>query len=292
MIVPMEITEKLVKVNGQNMGIYTAGEGEHLIVLLPGWNILPAIEFAPLIRELAKKYTVCTIDYFGYGRSDSTSREHTNENYVQEIRAALSAAGLKPPYVLMPYSCSGVYAEYYAAMHPCEIEGLVLLDSTFTHEELDIGTPEDIERVQNTLIEAAESIAAANLPPIGTKDWHEFCEEHFQELYPLYLPYGYTKEEANILATTLNHIDTVIAQIDALPENVREVMLLSTKIADTVPVLVINAEPEDDKHERAIYARLEKLGQVKRSIIVEGSEHGDIHRHVAIIRDEIDSLLK
>lgn len=34
-----------------------------------------------------------------------------NENYMEEIRTALSMAGMKPPYVLMPHSVSGVYSE-------------------------------------------------------------------------------------------------------------------------------------------------------------------------------------
>ena len=99
----------MVKVNGKNMHVRQMGMGEKIIVLLPGWNVpLPSVEFAPLMRELAKKYTVCAVEYFGYGHSDSTDSPHTNENYTQAIREVLALAGLKPPYVLMPYSCSGV----------------------------------------------------------------------------------------------------------------------------------------------------------------------------------------
>jgi len=98
---------KLVKVKGKNMHIRQTGAGEKNIVLLPGWGVpLPTVAFAPLMRELSQKYTVCTIELFGYGYSDGTDTPRTNENYVEEIRETLTQAGLNPPYVLMPYSAS------------------------------------------------------------------------------------------------------------------------------------------------------------------------------------------
>ncbi|MCL2674753.1 MAG: alpha/beta hydrolase, partial [Defluviitaleaceae bacterium] len=73
---------KLVKVNGKNMHIRQMGKGEKTIVLLPGYGVpLPTVEFAPLMRELAKKYTVCTVELAGYGHSEGTDTPRTNENY-------------------------------------------------------------------------------------------------------------------------------------------------------------------------------------------------------------------
>ena len=108
-----------VEVKGKKMFCRTMGSGQEIIVILPGYNVqLPSVEFAPLMRKLAAKYTVCTLEFFGYGRSDSTDEARTSENFVTEIRCALKEIGLKPPYHLLPYSIAGIYAEYYAANFP------------------------------------------------------------------------------------------------------------------------------------------------------------------------------
>jgi len=124
---------RLVKVKGKNMHVRQMGSGANTIVLLPGLGTpLPSVEFAPLMRELSKQHIVCVVEIFGYGHSDGTDSPRTNENHVEEIREGLNMAGLQPPYVLMPFSCSGIYSEYYAAKYPSEIAGLILLDTTAT----------------------------------------------------------------------------------------------------------------------------------------------------------------
>jgi len=105
-----------VEVNEQKMHVYSMGNGEKTVVLLPGFGVsLPSADFGPLMRELSKEYTAVCIEYFGIGFSDRTDAPRTSENYTKEIRTALSLAGFKPPYVLMPHSASGIYNEYYAA---------------------------------------------------------------------------------------------------------------------------------------------------------------------------------
>ena len=115
------------------MHVREAGDGPDTVVLLPGMGIaLPSADFGPLQRELAARHRVVVVEYFGTGFSGGTDRPRTSANYVEEIRAALSAAGYEPPYVLMPHSISGVYAEHYAATYPDEVEAIVSLDGTPT----------------------------------------------------------------------------------------------------------------------------------------------------------------
>ena len=53
--------------SNKKIHIRTMGTGKDTIVILPGFNVhLPTVEFAPLMRELATRYTVCTIDLLGY----------------------------------------------------------------------------------------------------------------------------------------------------------------------------------------------------------------------------------
>ncbi len=124
---------QLVEVADGKIHVYSMGNGEKTIVLLPGMGVaLPSAEFGPLMRKLSEKYTVVCVEYFGVGFSSQTSQPRTTENYTEEIRAALGQAGFQPPYILMPHSISGVYSEYYAAKYPGEVEAIISLDGSPT----------------------------------------------------------------------------------------------------------------------------------------------------------------
>jgi len=265
---------KLVNVNGRNMHIRQIGAHGKTIVLMPGWGVpLPTVEFAPLMRALSEKHTVCTIEFFGYGHSDSTDRPHTNENYVQEIREALKMAGLKPPYVLMPYSCSGIYSEYYAAKYPEEVEGLILLDCAPT-----------IEGYAQKLVITQEDIDELN----STDEPATFSEDDYEEAVAEYTEHGCTRDEVLEIVKSIESLgcmDTQIAQYAALSQNVREVM--SMRIPTDIPVLVLSSDlrkqldagEELKEYEKYLKDYMEKLGECARLVIVQGSTHSDIYYH-------------
>jgi len=282
---------KLVQVNEGKMHIRKMGSGEKVIILLAGLGCpLPTVEFAPLMRKLSDKYTIYSVEYFGYGYSDSTGRPRTNENYVSEIREALKSVGLTPPYVLMPYSISGVYAEYYAAKFPKEVAGLILLDSTPTVEEFAkiwAYTEEDIEKAK-AVIESGE------LPEDTPYD-----EDIVKEIYAEFMKHGYTMEELEEIDEIPNHLETLIAQEMAFSPNILEVS--SMPFPGEIPVLALSGglvELDDDervKYEDFRKDHMARLGDRAKLVIVEGSEHGNIYYHRdfrGIISKEIDEFLK
>lgn len=121
---------KLVDVNGENMHIYTEGEGENIILLSGFGTVAPSLDFNPLIDELKNYYKVTVVENFGYGYSDKTDKERSVENIVEETRIALKKAGIDGPYILMPHSLGGVYSQYYAAKYPEEVKEIIMLDTT------------------------------------------------------------------------------------------------------------------------------------------------------------------
>lgn len=124
---------EMIDVFDGKMHLYKMGNKDKTVVLLPGLGTaLPCADFGPFMRSLSKDYTVVCVDYFGVGFSTETTRQRTCENYVEEIRAALSKAGFHAPYVLIPHSISSVYSEYYAAKYPNEVEAIISLDGTST----------------------------------------------------------------------------------------------------------------------------------------------------------------
>lgn len=122
---------ELVKVDGKNMHIYTKGEGDNTIVLLSGLGTAaPALDFKPLINEMSKNNKVVVVESFGYGWSDTTNKERTVENIVEEMRIALKKSNIQGPYILMPHSSSGIYSMYFANVYPDEVKAIIGIDPT------------------------------------------------------------------------------------------------------------------------------------------------------------------
>ncbi|WP_162944428.1 alpha/beta fold hydrolase, partial [Paenibacillus aceti] len=122
---------QLVKVDGRHMHIYTKGDGKHTMVLLSGLGTAaPALDFEPLINELAINNKVVVVELFGYGWSSLTNKERTVENIVEELRTALHQASIEVPYILMPHSISGIYSMYYANKYPEEVKAVIGIDPT------------------------------------------------------------------------------------------------------------------------------------------------------------------
>lgn len=85
---------------------------------------------------------VVFIDRAGYGFSDDTDHEMTTESIVEDYRKALQNAGIKAPYILMPHSIGGAYANYWSSKYPDEIEAVVFVDGTQLNEHTFDDEPE------------------------------------------------------------------------------------------------------------------------------------------------------
>lgn len=77
-------------VNEKSMRAYVKGSGDTTIVMLSGWGTeSPIDDFMPLADKLSLDYKVVILEYFGYGESDITLDERSNQAIVQEIRTDL-----------------------------------------------------------------------------------------------------------------------------------------------------------------------------------------------------------
>ena len=122
---------EFVEVDGKDMHIYIKGEGDNTIVLMSGLGTAaPALDFEPLLNELAKENKVVVVEGFGYGWSELTEKERTVENIVEELRTALKQSDIHGPYILMPHSVSGIYGMYFANVYPEEVKAVIGIDPT------------------------------------------------------------------------------------------------------------------------------------------------------------------
>ncbi|GAF11164.1 hypothetical protein JCM19046_1664 [Bacillus sp. JCM 19046] len=121
---------QLVQVDGENINVMIEGEGEETVVLLPGYGTAaPALDFKPLIEELAPFYKVVVVEPFGYGLSDQTEKERTTENIVFETHEALQSLGIDE-YILMGHSIAGIYGLDYVNKYEDEVQAFVGIDTS------------------------------------------------------------------------------------------------------------------------------------------------------------------
>lgn len=119
-----------VVVGSSALNVYRNGGSGQPVVLLSGLGTAaPALDFAPLIRELGG-FDVLVVEGLGYGYSDMEGPPRTNENISTELHQVLATLQVKQPYVLAGHSIAGFYLLDYANRYRPEVSAVVGIDAT------------------------------------------------------------------------------------------------------------------------------------------------------------------
>ena len=122
-ILPTAETEHEVDLGGRSLFIRCMGSGEAgsptvLLDAMAGqWS-----EHQLFVQYgLQSTHRVCAYDRAGLGRSDPDVEPRTPQRIVDDLDAALDAAGIPGPYVLVGHQQGGLYARLFAAQHADEV---------------------------------------------------------------------------------------------------------------------------------------------------------------------------
>jgi len=128
-------------VGGHDLYLTCRGSGSPTVIYLHGAIFNPAIvphRNAFAIRDrLDDQMRVCLYDRRNLGLSDSVDKIQQPKDMVRDLERLLTAAEIRPPYVLLGASFGGVLGYVYAAQHPGQVVGMVNLDSMIP-DELDL----------------------------------------------------------------------------------------------------------------------------------------------------------
>jgi hypothetical protein len=147
--------DALVVVDGQNFHIETSGTFGPTVVFEAGlgndsttWKLVagPIAQFARVVLY----------DRAGLGQSLPMKNKNsaiTAEDVTTNLHTLLSAADIRPPFILVGHSLGGLYMQMFARKYPGDVSGAVLLDSASpnappelkTRARLEPGTPAYLE---------------------------------------------------------------------------------------------------------------------------------------------------
>ncbi|MDQ1595706.1 MAG: hypothetical protein QOH40_2262 [Arthrobacter pascens] len=119
-----------IAISSGEVNVSRNGKSGQPIVLLSGLGTpAPALDFAPLIRELGS-FDVIVVEGFGYGYSDMNAGERTNRNISTELHEVLTKLHVDQPYILAGHSIAGFYTLDYANRYPAEVAAVIGIDAT------------------------------------------------------------------------------------------------------------------------------------------------------------------
>jgi pimeloyl-ACP methyl ester carboxylesterase len=160
-----------VAVAGGHLNVYRHGQSGPTIVMLTGYGTAaPALDFAPLIREL-EGFQVVVVEGFGYGYSDTDAPPRTVENIADELHQAVAALDLDERYILLGHSIAGIYELYYANRYPDEVSAVIGIDASVPGQMNGLagqGSPWNRLVAVSGLLRAVTTAAPSLIEPGGT----------------------------------------------------------------------------------------------------------------------------
>jgi pimeloyl-ACP methyl ester carboxylesterase/uncharacterized membrane protein (UPF0136 family) len=120
---------RLVAVGDHQLHVHCTGTGSPTVVVEPGAGDFAAVLgwIAPVVAQDTR---VCVYDRAGRGWSEPADSPQDATRIAADLRTVLRKTGVPGPYVLAGHSFGGLYVLTYAADHPDDVAGMVLVDST------------------------------------------------------------------------------------------------------------------------------------------------------------------
>jgi pimeloyl-ACP methyl ester carboxylesterase len=120
---------QLVDIGGRRINLHCTGIGGPTVILMAGISSWSPVWYKTQ-PEIAKRARICAFDRASYGFSDPAPQPQILSDTVSDLHAALKAADVPGPYVLVGHSLGGLEARWFAQQWPEKIAGMVLVDTS------------------------------------------------------------------------------------------------------------------------------------------------------------------
>jgi pimeloyl-ACP methyl ester carboxylesterase len=263
-----------------------------------------AAAMAWLHRQLGEHTTVVAYDRAGYGFSDASDGPLDGASVVADLHQGLELLGVQGPYVLVGHSIGGGYVRAFAAAHPDEVAGLVLLDPVHERqlEQLPAGSLAELQQARSQL---AVAPALARLGVFRLLDPQE------RIVAALPTDAGEQHRARSSTASGMRAYGREVAALPALLDELGRVDAAATAVASPaafsgVPVRVISASEPAERETRqgrevmdALHRELAARSPAARHVVIEGADHlslvfdaGDARRVGSVILGLLEELAR
>jgi pimeloyl-ACP methyl ester carboxylesterase len=118
---------RMIDIGGRRLHLIDGRANGPAVVFESGISAT-CLSWTEVRAEVERFARACTYDRAWLGWSDSAQSPRTTLAIVADLHALLKAAAIPAPYILVGHSFGGMLVRAYAAKHPDEVAGLVLLD--------------------------------------------------------------------------------------------------------------------------------------------------------------------
>ena len=160
---------QMVDLGDYSVHVYVEGNSNStptLVFMSGSATVAPVYDFKALYSLLTDEYRIAVVEKAGYGYSDIIEVERDVATMVEEVRSALSGAGIEKPYVLLPHSMSGLEAIYWSQNYPDEVSGIIGIDMSVPDAYADGGFIEQRTKLMMTLGRITVKLGLLRIPGI------------------------------------------------------------------------------------------------------------------------------
>lgn len=236
---------RLVRVGTHRLNMYCIGTGRPAVVFDSGWE-----DWAPawiiVQPAIAKVTRTCSYDRAGSGFSDPGPMPRTSVRIARELHAALRAARVAGPYILVGHSFGSYNMRAFADLFMPQVAGLVLVDG----EDGDVESPSQRAKddasfapILAELRQCRNALQAGRpIPRLAGSKPEMFCnQQFFRGLPERKFPAALNKAVLDITRTKPALYDAVISEMAYMPWDERY-LIAHRRSFGTRPVRILTAQ--------------------------------------------------
>ena len=277
--------EKFVSVGDADIS-YEVGNGSNPVVFMHGYGINHTL-FNNVRAQLPEEFGSVSVDLRGHGKSTylKNATDFSIEKCTSDLEKILDAESAENP-VIVGHSMGSMIAQNFAARHPTEVKGLVLISGSYNFAESFGSNP--ISRLALKLSPLRKSLYGSLNAVVGpfvreNNDFFEdFSNQKFRDMSNARLFFEmYCK-------TSPEFVKSICAVGEAIME------WDTTKIAPNIsaPTLLIHGEQDKVVSPKTSYELYKMIPNARKPIIVPNTDHNIVLRNPEAVNEYIQRFLQ